>query len=189
MLHIFYGCFLPLRKLLQVSYCHYYYCIVFTVLLRDWESLLFIIEAEWVMDKTIFGDPVGIGRDYACYAPNRTDCPSVGFRGCEETYFLWNLWLELFPSKCLGKWNVLQESESATVGNVNTSYIFAFKYIPYTEHVTFGAVTVLSYPTLFYQFFHTLKMPWLSTRTEGNNVRVTCDPKYLQGHEIREDRN
>ena len=80
-------------------------------------------------------------------------------------------------------------SESATVGNVNTSYIFAFKYIPYTEHVTFGAVTVLSYPTLFYQFFHTLKMPWLFTRTEGNIVRVTCDLKYLKGHEIMEDRN
>ena len=91
--------------------------------------------------------------------------------------------------KMFGQMKCFARSESATVGNVNTSYIFAFKYIPYTEHVTFGAVTVLSYPTLFYQFFHTLKMPWLFTRTEGNIVRVTCDLKYLKGHEIMEDRN
>ena len=55
--------------------------------------------------------------------------------------------------------------------------------------MTFGAVTVLSYPTLFYQFFHILKMPWLFTRTEGNIVRVTGDQQYLKGHEIMEDRN
>lgn len=143
---------------------------------------------SWMTNgQTIFGDPVGIGRDDACYAPNQTDCPWVSED--VKKHISWNLWLELLPSKCFGKWNVLQESESATVGNVNTSYIFAFKYILYTEHVTFGAVTVLSYPTLFYHFFHTLKIPWLFTRTEGNNVRVTCDLKFLKGHEIMEDQN
>ena len=35
MLYMFYGCFLQLRKLLQVSYYNCCYCIVFTGLLRD----------------------------------------------------------------------------------------------------------------------------------------------------------
>lgn len=100
MLYIFYGRFLPLRKLLLVSYCNYCYCIVSTVLLRDWESLLFIVEAEWLMAKTIFGDPVGIGRDYACYAPNRTDCPwvsedvkkHISYETYDSSYYLQNVW-------------------------------------------------------------------------------------------------
>ena len=44
--------------------------------------------------------------------------------------------------------------------------------------MTFGAVT------LVYHFFHNLKMPWLFTRTEGNNVHVTSDLKYLKRYEI-----
>ena len=31
------------------------------------------IEARRVLDKTIRGDTVGIGRDHACYAPDPTD--------------------------------------------------------------------------------------------------------------------
>lgn len=44
-----------------------------------------------------------------CLLCSQKDWLPMGFRGCEETYFLWNLWLELLPSKCLGKWNVLRE--------------------------------------------------------------------------------
>lgn len=94
------------------------------------------------MDKTTFEDPVGIGRDYACYAPDSTDCPWVSedankhtfYETNDSSYYIQNVWVnEMF----------FQESESATVGNVNTSYIFAFKCIPYIEHVTCGGVTVV----------------------------------------------
>ena len=39
------------------------------------------------MDKTTFGDPVGIGRDYACYAPDSTDCPWVSEDVNKHTFY------------------------------------------------------------------------------------------------------
>lgn len=39
------------------------------------------------MDKTTFGDPVGIGRDYACYARDSTDCPWVSEDVNKHTFY------------------------------------------------------------------------------------------------------
>ena len=45
------------------------------------------------MAKTIFGDPVGIGRDYACYAPNRTDVKKhISYETYDSSYYLQNVW-------------------------------------------------------------------------------------------------
>ena len=60
------------------------------------------------MDKTTFGDPVGIGRDYACYAPDPTDCPWVSedvnkhifYETYDSSYYIQNVWVnEMFFKK------------------------------------------------------------------------------------------
>lgn len=60
------------------------------------------------MDKTIFGDPVGMERDYTCYAPDPTDCPWVSedvnkytsYETYDSSYYFQNVWAnEMFFRK------------------------------------------------------------------------------------------
>lgn len=60
------------------------------------------------MDKTTFGDPVGTGRDYACYAPDSTDCPLASedvnkhtfYETNDSSYYIQNVWVnEMFFKK------------------------------------------------------------------------------------------
>lgn len=52
------------------------------------------------MDKTIFGDPVGMGRDNTCYVPDPTNCPWVSedmnkytsYETYDSSYYFQNVW-------------------------------------------------------------------------------------------------
>ena len=134
------------------------------------------------MDKTTFGDPVGTGRDYACYAPDSTDCPwafedvnkHTFYETNDSSYYIQNVWVnEMFFKK---------KNQLPLAMLIRVTYLLLSIY--HILNMWPVGVSLLSYPTLFYHFFHNLKMPWLFTRTEGNNVHVTCDLKYLKRYEI-----
>ena len=64
------------------------------------------------MDISTFGDPVGIGRDYACYAPDPTDCPWVSEAVnkhifyetyYESGYYIQNVWVNEMSFKSVNQ--------------------------------------------------------------------------------------
>lgn len=77
-----YGCFLQLRKLLQVSYCN---CCYWT-----WLRFTTVYNLRSMSNGQNHLQRPSRNRARLCLLCSRLDWLPLGFRGCEQTYFLWN---------------------------------------------------------------------------------------------------
>lgn len=170
-----YGCFLQLRKLLEVSYCN---CCYWT-----WLRFTTVYNFRSMSNGQNHLRRPSRNRARLCFLCSRLDWLPLGFGDVnkhtfyetnDSSYYIQNVWVnEMFFKKV----NQLPLAMSIRVTYLLLSIYHILNMWPV-------GMSLLSYPTLFYHFFHNLKMPWLFTRTEGNNVHVTCDLKYLKRHEI-----